>query len=58
MKSLIESKTFWVAVVQAVAGVVVASLIQLDLLAYVAVAKSLLDIILRIISTDSIDRVV
>ena len=57
MKSLFESKTFWVAVIQAVAGVVVVALTQLDLVGYVAVFKSFVDIILRLITTDTIDRI-
>lgn len=57
MKSLLNSKTFWVAVIQAVAGVVVVALTQLDLVGYVAVFKSFVDIILRLITTEPIDRI-
>lgn len=56
MKSLMQSKTFWIAVIQAVAGVVVVALTQLDLVGYVAVFKSLVDIVLRLITTEPIDR--
>lgn len=56
MKSLMQSKTFWVAVIQAVAGVVVLALTELDLVGYVAVLKSIVDIILRLITTEPIER--
>lgn len=56
MKSLMKSKTFWIAVIQAVAGVVVVALTQLDLVGYVAVFKSFVDIVLRLITTEPIDR--
>lgn len=57
MKTLLQSKTFWVAVIQAVAGVVVVALTQLDLVGYVAVFKSIVDIVLRLITTEPIDRI-
>lgn len=57
MKSLMQSKTFWVAVVQAIAGVVVVALTQLDLVGYVAVFKSIVDIVLRLITAEPIDRI-
>ena len=58
MKSLLESKVFWVAVIQAVAGVVVVALTQLDAVGYIAVFKSIVDILLRLITTDTINRIV
>ncbi|MGI1661396.1 hypothetical protein ACRDNQ_04060 [Palleronia sp. KMU-117] len=58
MKSLLTSKTFWLAVIQAVAGVAIAALTELDLVAYVAVVKSTVDILLRMLTTTGIDRVV
>lgn len=57
MKSLLESKTFWIAVIQAVAGVVVVALTQLDMVGYIAVFKSIVDIVLRLITTEPIERI-
>lgn len=51
MKSLFESKTFWVAVIQAVGGIVIVALTELDLVGYVAMVKSIVDIILRLVTT-------
>lgn len=58
MKSLIESKTFWVAVIQAVAGIVVVALTELDLVGYVAVFKSAVDVVLRLVTSDGIEKVI
>lgn len=57
MKTLFNSKTFWVAVLQAVAGIVVVALTELDLVGYVAMVKSFVDVFIRIITTEPIDRV-
>lgn len=57
MKKLFESKTFWVAVVQAVVGVVVVALTELDMVGYIAIFKSIADIVLRMITTEEINRV-
>ena len=54
MKSLFESKTFWVAVIQAVGGIVVVALTELDMVGYVAMFKSVIDILLRVITTKAI----
>ena len=45
-KALLSSKTFWVAVIQAVAGIVVVALTELDLVGYIATFKSVIDIVL------------
>ena len=58
MKSLFASKTFWVAVIQAVTGVVVVALTELDMVGYVAMFKSLVDIALRMVTSKGIDSVV
>ena len=55
MKSLFSSKTFWLAVVQAVAGVVVVALTELDMVGYVAVFKSFVDVVLRLITTEAVE---
>lgn len=48
MKTLLQSKTFWLAVAQAVGGVLVVAFTQLDMMGAVLVTKSVVDIILRI----------
>jgi len=57
MKTLLQSKTFWVAVVQAVGGLAIVALTELDLLGYSAVVKSLVDVILRMITTKPISSI-
>lgn len=50
MKALIESKQFWVAVVQAIVGVIVvfsSAYPALDTVGVLAIVKSMLDIWLR-----------
>ena len=47
MKTLWESRTFWLAVIQAIAGVVVVALTELDLVGYAAMFKSVIDTFLR-----------
>lgn len=50
-KSLFESKTFWLAVAQAVSSVVIVALTELDMVGYVGLVKSVVDVALRT-STD------
>lgn len=60
VKSLVESKQFWVAVAQALAGVYAIFAIQYPMIAgigYIAVLKSFLDIYLRANSTAQITSV-
>lgn len=57
MKSLTNSKTFWLAVVQAIGGGVVIFLTQMDLVGYVAIVKSVMDVILRLMTDEGIDRI-
>ena len=47
VKSLFKSKTFWFAVVQALLGIAIVSLTELDMVGYAAVLKSALDVVLR-----------
>jgi len=55
MKSLLSSKTFWVAVIQAVVGGLVILFTEVpDLVGYVAIVKSIGDILLRIVTTEPI----
>ena len=58
MKSLLQSKTFWVAVIQAVAAVLVVALTELHFVGGALMVKSIVDIILRITTSDTITRVV
>ena len=58
MKSLIQSKVFWKAVIMGLSGIVVAALTNLNLIAYVAVVNMVVDIALRIMTTDQIVSVV
>jgi hypothetical protein len=54
MKSIWRSKTVWVAIAQAVGGVAVAVLTEMDMMGAVLVVKSVVDIILRLITTQAI----
>ncbi len=54
MKSIFESKVFWVAVIQAVGGVVVVALTEVDAIGYIAIVKSVVDILLRLVTTKTI----
>lgn len=48
MKTLLNSKTFWLAVSQAVGAVLVVALTELDMMGGVLIVKSVVDIILRL----------
>lgn len=52
MKKIYQSKTFWVAILQGIAGALAAISFQNPELGGVLVAKSVLDVVLRI-STDT-----
>lgn len=59
-KSLLESKVFWVAVVQATFGaflVFTSAYPSLETFGFVAILKSGLDIILRVLTTSEITSV-
>ena len=51
MNKLLKSKTVWLALVQAFGGIVIAVFTELDLIGYVAITKSVMDIALRTITT-------
>ena len=57
IKSLWTSKTFWLAVVQALAGLAVVALTELDLVGYVAVVKTIVDIVLRLVTAQPVKLV-
>lgn len=54
MKNVLKSKTVWIAVLQGIAGVVVVLQTQYPELGYVAIGKSLVDIGLRFLTTQSV----
>jgi hypothetical protein len=54
MKKLIHSKTFQVAVLQGLAGIVVVALTELDMVGYVAMVKSLADVALRLVTSETV----
>jgi hypothetical protein len=57
MKTLLQSKTFWLAVSQAVGAVLIVGLTELDMMGGVLIVKSVVDIILRLSTDTGIDRV-
>ena len=48
MKKIFESRTFWVAVAQAVASILLVIFTELDMVAAAMFLKSLVDILLRL----------
>jgi len=54
MKSLFHSRTFWVAVLQAVAGTIAVFATSYPEVGALLVAKSLLDVYLRIVTTTQV----
>ena len=54
MKSLLQSKTFWVAVLQALAGIVAVFYSSYPAVGELLVAKSALDVILRVVTSTAI----
>ena len=54
MKTLFESRTFWLAVAQAVASVVSVVLTELDMVGYVGIVKSIVDIVRRVDTTSPV----
>ena len=54
MKSILQSKTFWVAVLQAVAGIVAVFYSSYPAVGELLVAKSALDVILRVVTSTAI----
>lgn len=54
MKSIFQSRTFWLAVVQAAIGAVVVFGTQYPGIGELAIAKSALDILLRYLTTEPV----
>ena len=55
MKSIFQSRTVWLAIIQAVVAVAVAIFTELDMLSVVVVLKSVVDIILRYDTVDVLE---
>lgn len=55
MKSLLRSKTFWVAILQGIAGVLVVVQTEMPEVGMVVMGKSIIDIMLRLITTKPIE---
>lgn len=56
IKKLLRSKTVLLAILQAVVGIGVAVLTELDLAGYIIVLKSVADIFMRVITVEAIDE--
>ena len=54
MKSLFVSKTFWLAILQAVAGALVIFATTYPTLGWIVIAKSIVDIALRYVTTQPV----
>ena len=56
MKSILNSRTFWLAVFQAIASVLVVLFTELDMAGYAMLVKSVVDIALRVDTASAIDH--
>lgn len=54
MKKLTQSKTFWKAVIVGVSGILIAALTELDLIGYIAFVNAIVDIALRVVTTEEV----
>lgn len=54
MKKLWHSRTFWLAVAQAIVSVLVVVFTELDLVGYATLLKSLADVYLRVDTTEPV----
>lgn len=50
MKTIFQSKTVWVAIIQAIISVLIVIFTEADLVGYVGIVKSVGDIVLRMIT--------
>jgi len=53
-KKLLESKTFWKAVIVGAAGIATVALTELDMIGYVATVNAVLDLVLRLVTSDPV----
>jgi hypothetical protein len=58
MKGLLQSKTFWLALVQAVAGVIVVFSTSFPQVGWLVIAKSVVDVILRVYTSQPVSGLV
>lgn len=54
MKSIFQSRTFWLAVLQAIVGILVVFMSAYPEVGQLLVAKSVIDVILRVVTTTRI----
>jgi uncharacterized membrane protein len=57
MKTLMNSKTFWKAVIVAITGVLTVALTELDLVGMVAVVSAIADVALRLVTNEEIKSI-
>ena len=57
MKTLLNSKTFWLAVSQSVGAILVVAFTELDMMGAVLIVKSVVDIILRLQTEEPISGI-
>lgn len=57
MKTLLSSKTFWLAAAQAVVGIIAIFATTYPTVGGLLIAKSIADIILRLVTTDPIGSI-
>ena len=53
--NLLKSRTVWLAIGQAVLGVIIVVLTEADMVGYAVLVKSLADVFMRSITTDAIN---
>lgn len=58
MKSLLQSRAFWIAVIQGLSGVATVVFTELHVAGGALIVKTILDILIRIDTTATITRVV
>lgn len=58
MKTLLQSRTFQLAVSQAIGAILIVAFTELDMMGGVLIVKSLMDILIRLDTTDPIDKIV
>ncbi len=57
MKTLLQSKTFWKAVILAFTGILTVALTELNLVGYIAIVSAIADVALRLVTTKGIDSI-
>jgi len=57
MKTLLQSRTMWIAVAQAIGAVLIVAFTELDMMGGVLVVKSIVDVILRLDTKEPIGSI-